>query len=100
MHTNIPIFIYITANYIIHNKNNNDDKSGDTMNADSVTFSVVDEVSVHNCIVNRDTILDDTDTTATQLQHGPYEVDTHSERTFVPGEGQVTLSIFTDEDAE
>ena len=40
------------------------------------------------------------DPTALQLQHDQYEVSTYTEITLAPGEGQVPLSIFRDEDAE
>ena len=42
------------------------------MNVCSNTFSEVDEGNVSNCIVDRDTMLDNADLTAVQLQHGPY----------------------------
>ena len=47
-----------------------------------------------------ETVLNDSFVTVAQLQHDPYYVNTHVESIFAPGDGQVSLSIFTEEDAK
>ena len=63
-----------SANYIIDKEDNNDDRSDDNINVDSDTFSEVDSDNVINCIINRDTMLDESYPTA--IQHNPYEINT------------------------
>ena len=57
----------------------------------SDSFPEMDEDNINNCIVDRDKMLDDSDPTHAQLKHHLYDVKTHTEYTFPPSEGQVTL---------
>ena len=51
-------------------------------------------------VLKRDTMLDDSDPTAVQLKHVPYEIKTHTDFSIAPHEGQVPLSIFRGGDAK
>ena len=61
------------------------------MNVCSDTFNEMDEDYITNCVVGTNTILGDCD---------PHDVNTHTECTFTPCEGQVPLSMFREEDTE
>ena len=88
------------ANSIFGNEDNSENKSDDNMYVYSGTFSDIDEDNVSNCTVYRDSMLDESGPTAVQLEHVPYEINTHTELIFASGEGHMPLSIFRDEDAE
>ena len=62
----------------------------------AVTFREVGEDNVSNCIVERNKMLDISYPTAVQLQHAPYEINTHTEFTVAPCGSQVPLSILRD----
>ena len=89
-----------SANSIIDNEDNNDDKSDDNRTVDSDVFSKVDQDNVSRCIIYRDTVLDASDPTVIQLQHDSYEINTHTEFTFAPDEGQAPRTMSRDKDAE
>ena len=66
------------------------------LNVCNDTFS---EVDVSSYIVDRDTMVGDWSYCCT-IAAWSNEINAHREVTFPPGEGQVPLSIFKDEDAE
>ena len=61
----------------IDNEDSNDEKLDVNMNVCSDIFREVDAENVSNCIVGRDTVLDDSDPSSIQLQHDQYGISTH-----------------------
>ena len=75
-----------------------DDKSDSNVNFFSDTFNEIDD-DIGNCIVDKDTMHDDSYQTGTELQHDPYDVNTLIEIVVVSGADQMPLCIFRDEEA-
>ena len=63
---------------------------------DGITFTEDDDDNLETCVINMDTMLDDYEPIIPQ----PDEPLIPQELTFAPGEGQIPVSVFKDENAE
>ena len=63
---------------------------------EGITFTEVDEDNLETCVADMDTMLDDYEPIIPQ----PDEPLVPQELTFAPGEGQIPVSVFKDENAE
>ena len=63
---------------------------------DGITFTEEDDDNLETCVIDMDTMLDDYDPIIPQ----PDEPLIPQELTFAPGDGQIPVSVFKDENAE
>ena len=73
-----------------------DEYDQNEMSDEGITFAEENEDNLETCAIDMDTMLDDYDPIIPQ----PDEPLVPDELTFAPGEGQVPLSVFQDENAE
>ena len=74
----------------------NECEPNDMSDDDGITFTEEDNDNLETCVIDMDTMLDDYDPIIPQ----PDEPLIPQELTFAPGEGQIPVSVFKDENAE
>ena len=74
----------------------NQGDSNEMSDDEGITFTEVDEDNLETCVADMDTMLDDYEPIIPQ----PDEPLVPQELTFAPGEGQIPVSVFKDENAE